>query len=108
MTGRRPPTAYEHHTRHDPTSREFMLKANCRSDIPTSDNIRARAELFFPGTDGERLSEQARRRSKVKAKAICHHCPVQRPCEQYRAAMDINFGVWAGVAEDERPHGGRA
>jgi hypothetical protein len=46
--------------------------------------------IFFP--------EQGN--SNREAKAICNSCPVQRDCLE--AGMNEDFGVWGGMAQDER------
>jgi hypothetical protein len=85
-----------------------MNQAACRSDNPTPENVRERAELFFPGRTRGPGSEKKMRRAAIAAKAICETCPVAKACEDYRSKLAINYGIWAGVAETEREHGGAA
>jgi WhiB family transcriptional regulator, redox-sensing transcriptional regulator len=55
--------------------------------------------LFF-APDGERAS--ARRHREAAAKAICAGCPVRMPCALYALATRQRYGVWGGLAEDDR------
>jgi WhiB family redox-sensing transcriptional regulator len=55
--------------------------------------------LFF-APDGERAS--AKRQREAAAKAICGRCPVQAPCALYALATRQRYGVWGGLAEDDR------
>lgn len=99
---------YEAFTRHGGADRDWMSNAACRADNPTPENIRHRADLFFPGRTSGRGSENAMRRDTVVAKQICQTCTVTTKCEEYRQRLDINYGVWGGISETERPHGGAA
>lgn len=71
--------------------RDWMVKARCRSDVPTVDNIRARADQFFPEATGT-----AARIAKDKAARICRSCPVLFECREYARELNIPYGVWAG------------
>ena len=53
-------------------------------------------DLFFPEWDS-----RAR-----PAQAVCAACPVQRECLEYALEHNICFGVWGGLTEHERQHGG--
>jgi WhiB family transcriptional regulator, redox-sensing transcriptional regulator len=55
--------------------------------------------LFF-APEGERAS--ARRQREAAAKAVCGRCPVQAPCALYALATRQRYGVWGGLAEDDR------
>jgi WhiB family redox-sensing transcriptional regulator len=37
------------------------------------------------------------------AKALCRQCPVQAGCLDLALAIDERYGIWGGLAEDERP-----
>lgn len=89
-------------------SRDWMNQAACRSDPPTPNNVRERAELFFPGSRRGPQSETDLRRQTILAKQICRTCKVTGECELYRSKLDINYGTWGGISETERPHGGSA
>jgi hypothetical protein len=95
-------------TAHTPQSRDFMVNAACRSANPTTQNIRDRAELFFPGRSPGPGSETKMRRASAAGKTICQSCTVTKECENYRNSLDIPFGTWGGIAQNEREHGGRA
>lgn len=88
--------------------REWQRLAACRSEQPTIDNIRERAELFFPGRTPGVGSERAMRRNAAAGKTICQSCIVTGECEDYRVKLGINYGTWGGRSETEREHGGRA
>ncbi|WP_370466345.1 WhiB family transcriptional regulator [Mycolicibacterium mageritense] len=63
--------------------------------------------IFF-GIDGER--GKARSARIRRAKTMCERCPVSTECLQFSLRFEEPFGVWGGVAEDERwslLHGGR-
>ena len=55
--------------------------------------------LFF-APDGERAT--ARRRREAAAKAVCERCPVRMPCALDALATGQPYGVWGGLAEDDR------
>jgi hypothetical protein len=93
---------YNAFTQHRPASRDFMNQAACRSDNPTPENIRARAELFFPQRISGPTSGRDMRRRAAEAMTICKSCPVTFECENYRATLDIPFGVWGGITEADR------
>lgn len=57
------------------------------------------SSLFF-APDGERAA--ARRHREAAAKAVCGRCPVRMPCALYALATRQRYGVWGGLAEDER------
>jgi WhiB family redox-sensing transcriptional regulator len=54
--------------------------------------------LFF-GPDGERQPERDVR--ELKAKAICHGCPVRRECRDYAEDSRV-AGIWGGLSEEDR------
>jgi WhiB family transcriptional regulator, redox-sensing transcriptional regulator len=66
----------------------WRLEAACQ-DLPT--------ELFFPIGHGPRAEAQV-----DQAKNICTGCPVRRPCLDYAMATNAQYGVFGGLAEDER------
>ena len=53
--------------------------------------------LFFPGRG---QPDQA-----ARAKAICAGCPVRLECLE--AGLDEDYGIWGGLAADERRRVGR-
>ncbi|MFF1916172.1 WhiB family transcriptional regulator [Streptomyces sp. NPDC058239] len=54
-------------------------------------------ELFFPAGFGDEA-----RRSIQQAKKICAVCPVRQECLDWAVDTRQSFGVWGGLAEDER------
>lgn len=40
--------------------------------------------------------------SGARAKAICAECPVTDECLDYALAMNVPYGIWAGLNEKER------
>ena len=63
-------------------------QAACR-DLPT--------EFFFPVGHGARAQAQAE-----LAKAVCQGCAVQADCLLFSLAANTDYGVFGGLAEDER------
>ena len=54
-------------------------------------------ELFFPiGTTGPALAQTA------EAQHICRGCPVRSACLEWAMQTGADFGIWGGLAEDER------
>ncbi|MEU7900687.1 WhiB family transcriptional regulator [Nonomuraea sp. NPDC049152] len=54
-------------------------------------------EIFFP------ISLQGAGHAQVeRAKAICHGCPVRRPCLDYAITTRQADGVWGGTDPAER------
>jgi WhiB family redox-sensing transcriptional regulator len=63
-------------------------RAACRTEDP---------ELFFPvGTAGPALDQL------IRAKSVCHRCPVAGECLAWALDTDQRTGVWGGLSEDER------
>ena len=56
-------------------------------------------EMFFH-PEGERGT--ARRQRIETAKAVCASCPVLKQCREQALAVREPYGVWGGLAEDER------
>jgi WhiB family redox-sensing transcriptional regulator len=56
-------------------------------------------KLFFPA-EGEQTSAGRERTSA--AKHICASCPVIQSCRQESPTLREPFGVWGGLAEDDR------
>ena len=71
-----------------PATSAWQSEAACR-ELPT--------ELFFPVGHGPRAQAQARR-----AKDICDACRVRPECLGYAMAANMPYGVFGGLAEDER------
>jgi WhiB family transcriptional regulator, redox-sensing transcriptional regulator len=57
------------------------------------------ADLFFH-PDGERA--QSRKRRILRAKQVCHQCPVIQRCREFALARREGFGIWGGMSEEER------
>ncbi|WP_083420631.1 WhiB family transcriptional regulator [Mycolicibacterium llatzerense] len=75
-----------------PAPNDWRLSARCRrGDIDR--------ELFFH-PDGERGN--ARRNRLLRAKQICHQCPVILQCRDYALGIYEGFGIWGGMSEEER------
>jgi WhiB family redox-sensing transcriptional regulator len=72
----------------DQATRGWRLEAACR-ELPT--------ELFFPIGHGPRAQAQ----TKV-AKEICRDCAVRAQCLAYALATNARYGVFGGLAEEER------
>ena len=72
----------------DQATRTWRLEAACR-ELPT--------ELFFPIGHGPRAQAQ----TKV-AKEICRDCAVRAQCLAYALATNARYGVFGGLAEEER------
>jgi len=70
---------------------DWQLKAACRG--PDS-------SFFFPPSNFERKDEKEER--EEIAKAICHTCPVRRPCLDYALQIREPHGIWGGLNEVER------
>ena len=68
--------------------RSWRYLAICRSEDP---------ELFHPvSQSGPAYAAQVE-----KAKAVCRRCPVRAECLS-EALASPQFGIWGGLAEDER------
>ena len=64
-------------------------RAACRGEDP---------ELFFPvGSSGPAALAQI-----VAAEAICARCPVREACLRFALDTGQDYGIWGGLAEDER------
>lgn len=66
----------------------WQAEAACRN-LPT--------ELFFPIGHGPRAEAQT-----ILAKEICNACAVREECLAYALAANARYGVFGGLAEDER------
>jgi WhiB family redox-sensing transcriptional regulator len=67
---------------------------SCRGEDP---------ELFFPTpTKGGKGSVLAKRERLAKAKAICGRCPVRQECLEHALELPEEYGIWAGLTEEER------
>ncbi|MBN4926156.1 WhiB family transcriptional regulator [Hoyosella rhizosphaerae] len=56
--------------------------------------------FFHP--DGER--GRARHERELRAKALCHQCPVLAECRSHALAVGEPYGIWGGMSETERAH----
>lgn len=54
-------------------------------------------DLFFPVGVGPEARAQT-----AQAKAMCARCPVRADCLEFALDTDQQFGVWGGLAEEER------
>lgn len=68
----------------------WQLKGTCRSRDPE--------EFFHP--EGER--DATKRQRIARAKAVCRECPVLAQCRAYVLENREEYGIWAGLSEDER------
>lgn len=68
----------------------WQLEGDCRVLPP---------EMFFH-PEGERGS--SRRQRIAQAKAVCAGCPVLEACRSHALTVREPYGVWGGMAEDER------
>jgi len=59
--------------------------------------LSADPELFFPVSNAGEALEQA-----AEAKAICADCPVRSECLAFALRTRQSYGIWGGVAEEER------
>ena len=69
---------------------DWQRRAACR-DLDSS-------VFFHP--DGERGSKRQGREDR--AKAICAGCPVRAACLDHSLRVEEPYGIWGGLAEDER------
>lgn len=72
------------------TDLSWQLKGTCRSRDPE--------EFFHP--EGER--DATKRQRIARAKAVCRECPVLAQCREYVLENREEYGIWAGLSEDER------
>jgi WhiB family redox-sensing transcriptional regulator len=68
----------------------WQLLARCRG---TDTSV-----FFHP--DGER--GRKRRKRQQNAKRFCAQCPVTMQCLEYSLRFREPYGIWGGIAEDER------
>jgi WhiB family redox-sensing transcriptional regulator len=54
-------------------------------------------ELFFPTGESESAQRQV-----LKAKQICHDCPVRNACLSWALDLRQDHGVWGGLSAPER------
>jgi WhiB family redox-sensing transcriptional regulator len=66
----------------------WRVEASCKQ-LPT--------ELFFPIGHGPRAQAQA-----ALAKMICTNCAVRSQCLDYALRGNLQYGVFGGMAEEER------
>jgi WhiB family transcriptional regulator, redox-sensing transcriptional regulator len=66
------------------------MSARCRGTDPSV--------FFHP--DGERGLK--RRQRQQTAKRFCAQCPVVMQCLEYSLRFQEPYGIWGGIAEDER------
>lgn len=68
----------------------WQMSARCRGTDPSV--------FFHP--DGERGLK--RRQRQQNAKRFCAQCPVVMDCLEYSLRFREPYGIWGGIAEDER------
>lgn len=44
-------------------------------------------------------ADKGRSKDRLEAMMTCMRCPVQVECQDYRARIDSNFGIWGGKLE---------
>ncbi len=71
-------------------SPEWQARAACRDPYT--------ARLFFPVSGEVRADRESR---EARAKAICRSCPVIAQCLQQALANKEDYGIWAGLNEEE-------
>lgn len=77
--------------------RSWMSRAVCR--LLPLDEV---DELFFPVNGRSHKAQRAYEQKIRRAKAICDPCPVRVDCEEYRASLQDDNGVWGGRDEIDR------
>ncbi|GAS94397.1 transcriptional regulator WhiB [Mycolicibacterium canariasense] len=77
--------------------REWMSRALCHK-IPLSEVD----EMFFAVNGRSHKDKRIYQERIARAKAICNQCPVKQNCEQYRASLQDDNGVWGGRDELDR------
>jgi len=68
----------------------WQMSARCRGTDPSG--------FFHP--DGERGAK--RRKRQQDAKRFCAQCPVAMQCLEHSLRFREPYGIWAGIAEDDR------
>ncbi|MBX9919335.1 MAG: WhiB family transcriptional regulator [Mycolicibacterium frederiksbergense] len=76
-----------------------MSRALCRLIPPSQVD-----EMFFPVGGRSHEAKRAYAQRVSRAKAVCNRCPVRPDCEDYRASMQDENGVWGGRDEIDRDH----
>ena len=71
----------------------WKLRARCRDEDP---------ELWFPQGENERSGSKRVRAWTMTAKAICAQCPVTGDCLTFAISLDLRYGIWGGLTEQER------
>lgn len=72
------------------TADDWRHRAKCRDEDP---------ETFFPiGTTGPALLQAE------AARQICLRCPVREACAEDAIESRAEFGIWAGMSEEELRH----
>ncbi len=66
----------------------WLDRAACRDVDP---------EIFFPIGTGVLAERQV-----IRAKAVCHRCPVRAECLRWAQVHGQGDGVWGGLDADER------
>lgn len=86
------------------TDRDWQKRAACRIDDPnpTPQQIREHADKFFPVSGRSHRDKRRYEKQLEEAKRICATCPVTRECEEYRATLADENGIWGGRGEEDR------
>jgi WhiB family redox-sensing transcriptional regulator len=69
--------------------------------------LNADPELFFPTRSPGKPSRPYRDAVRHVQTNYCDPCPVRTQCLTFALQLDIRFGVFGGVPEDNRPNGGK-
>lgn len=89
--------------------RDWMSDAACRNLLTLDATPEQRRQLgalvddmFFPVNGRSHEAKRHYERKVTRGKAICNACPVRVECEQYRASLQDDNGVWGGRDELDR------
>jgi WhiB family redox-sensing transcriptional regulator len=74
-----------------------MAQALCRMLPPSEVD-----DMFFPVNGRSNKAKREYQKRVTGAKNICAACPVREQCEQYRASLQAEHGVWGGRDELDR------
>jgi Transcription factor WhiB len=77
--------------------RSWMKHALCRMLPPGQIDA-----IFFPVNGRSHAVKRDYQARVSRAKNVCRVCPVITECEQYRATLGIEYGVWGGHDELDR------
>jgi WhiB family redox-sensing transcriptional regulator len=78
---------------HPRAAEGWKLAAACEGEDP---------ETWFPKGEGERNGSKRVKAATAYAQAICADCPVKTDCLAFAIALDLRYGIWGGVTEQDR------